>query len=208
MNDVIVEWAAFSRKPGVTEAALVAQSDAMQRAFLSQQPGYRSRDLVKLDDNRYADLVFWETSVLAEAAMARAPSNEVCVAYFALLEGDATPLVGARLRRYDASATLADVGGIEFSRFAPLPGVSDAALVSTATRMTRDLYQGESGFLRHMVVKSHDGEYADVVLATSAKRASELCAKWEPPPHHAAYRDYVKAIDPESIALGFYDALR
>jgi hypothetical protein len=208
MTDVVVEWVAFSLQPGVTEATLQARSDAMQREFLSQCDGYRSRDLLKLDDSQYADCVIWESKAKADAAMANAAEHASCAEYFALLEVSAAPMVGVPLRRYDEFAALAEVGGIEFSPFKPLPGASDASIASAAVRMADALYADEPGFVAHWVVKSDSGQYADVVLASSATRATELCGKWGPPPHEPSCRDYLAAIDPTSVQLGFYERVR
>ena len=94
-NGVVVEWAPFRLAPGADEAALLEASDALQRDFLRQQPGFVRRDLLRAADGQWADLVVWKDEPSAMAAMSAAESSTVCSVYFRLIAGAEGHDVGA-----------------------------------------------------------------------------------------------------------------
>ena len=204
-----IEWAAFRLQPGVTVDALRQASQQMQAQFLSTQPGFVSRQLVALGEQRYADLVQWTTPQAAAQVMERAPQHLACAAYFGLMAAAEAPRMGEVLDQHGRPGAIGDrgdkqPGGLEFSRFRPLPGVSDAELAAAAARTAAGLYQGEPGFQDHLVVRNDRGEYADVMLADSAARARALCERWGTGPFHPACQDYLALIDPSSMQIDFW----
>jgi hypothetical protein len=86
-DDAVIELAPFRLRDGVTEAALLAAADAIQRDFLARQPGFVRRDLARGEDGRWADVVYWADGASAAAAMAAAMASPSCGAYFALMLG-------------------------------------------------------------------------------------------------------------------------
>jgi hypothetical protein len=211
-----IEWVEFKLHDAVTDAQFLAASEAFQADFLDLQSGYRQRTLVRLGkQGHYADLVHWTGAKNMEAAMAAAKAYPACQAYFALLEVCNPPSLGKAVAQYDKLNTLSatdpfdpTLGGMEFSLFKPKPGVTDQALHQAAQRMADGLYRGQAGFLHHSVVKSESGIYADVVLASSGKRAAELCASWGTGPYAQPCQDYLDTIILESVQLEFFDTLR
>lgn len=103
MTEPVVEWAPFSLKPGVTPAALLDASDALQRDFLAPAPGFLRRELVA-DGNRYVDIVWWRDRVALDRAMATVAASPACNAYFALMntsaDGAAAMEIFATVKRY------------------------------------------------------------------------------------------------------------
>lgn len=86
MTNHVVEWAPFSVREGVAEAALIAASEKLQREFLAGQDGFVRRELVKGQGRSYVDLVWWNSMETAEAAMTKVMESAVCREYFALME--------------------------------------------------------------------------------------------------------------------------
>ena len=86
MSGSIIEWAPIRLAEGKTEADLLAASAKFQKEFLDSQPGFLRRELLRLAEGRYADIVHWRTMADAEAIMAKAPSSPACLAYFATME--------------------------------------------------------------------------------------------------------------------------
>ena len=84
---VVIEWAPFRLRAGVTEAQLLEASEAIQREFLSGQPGFLHRELARGPDGVWADVVHWADGAAAEAAMATAATSLACRAYFELIVG-------------------------------------------------------------------------------------------------------------------------
>ena len=84
---VVIEWAPFRLRDGVTEAELLAASDAIQREFLGRQPGFVRRELARGTGGLWADVVHWADGAAAEAAMATAATSPVCRTYFGLMVG-------------------------------------------------------------------------------------------------------------------------
>jgi hypothetical protein len=96
MNELTIEIAPFRLAPGVTEAALIAASAALQRDFLAGRPGFLRRELLRTGEG-FADLVLWENAAAAEAAMAEVGRSAACAAYFRLMAAeDADPTAGVR----------------------------------------------------------------------------------------------------------------
>jgi hypothetical protein len=82
-----IEWAPFSLAEGVDEASLLAASEALQREFLSQQPGFVRRELLRGHGNQWVDLVYWASQEAAETAMQNVAGSPVCHRYFSLMAG-------------------------------------------------------------------------------------------------------------------------
>ena len=107
---VVIEWAPFRLAAGVSEAALLDASEALQRDFLQHQPGFLGRELLRGPDGQWADLVVWESRAAAERIMPAMGASPACHAYFALMQGASTADPGAgvlhleRVRRYEARA--------------------------------------------------------------------------------------------------------
>jgi heme-degrading monooxygenase HmoA len=104
MPQNIVETARIRLRPGASEAELIAASDRFQKAFLDAQPGFVRRELLRLDDREFLDLVHWRDRAAADAVMERAMDSEHCRAYFALMEMG-TAEVGEGVRHYASLAT-------------------------------------------------------------------------------------------------------
>jgi hypothetical protein len=86
MTGHVVEWAPFSIREGVGEAALLAASERLQREFLARQDGFVRRELIKGAERGYVDIVWWTSQETAEAAMAKVMESAICRDYFALME--------------------------------------------------------------------------------------------------------------------------
>ena len=86
-STLTVEWAPFTVVEGVDEATLLAASNALQMDFLSKQPGFINRDLLKGNDNQWVDIVYWNSRDEAEQAARNAANSPVCYKYFALMVG-------------------------------------------------------------------------------------------------------------------------
>jgi len=94
-----IEFAAFTLAEGVDEMTLMAASDALQKDFLSQQYGFLKRDLVRVGDRRWADVIYWDSRESVEQAMEHAPQNPAALQYFQLMAptGESDPSAGLML---------------------------------------------------------------------------------------------------------------
>jgi hypothetical protein len=88
MTDQIIEWAPFTLREGVSEAALTDASRLIQGEFLSRQEGFLYRQLVRESEGKYADIIWWSSLAAAEAAMAKAATSPACGGYFDLMYVD------------------------------------------------------------------------------------------------------------------------
>ena len=98
----VIEWAPFRPRPGVTEEAILAASEVLQRDFLGRQPGFRRRELLRAADGAWVDLVEWADEASAHAIVAEIAASPACQAYVHLMEGADTmdPAAGVlHLRR-------------------------------------------------------------------------------------------------------------
>lgn len=81
----VIEWAPFHLAPGVSEAALLAASKALQEDFLARQPGFVGRELLRGAGGRFVDMVRWGDRASAETAMVHSSRSAACARYFALM---------------------------------------------------------------------------------------------------------------------------
>jgi hypothetical protein len=84
-----IEWAPFALAEGVDEATLLAASEAMERDFLSRQPGFLRRELLRGASGQWVDIIHWESRVAVEEAMRVAQASPACQRYFTLMAVDA-----------------------------------------------------------------------------------------------------------------------
>ena len=91
-----IEFATFTLAEGVDESTLIVAADALQRDFFSRQKGFIKRDLVRVAERKWADVIYWESRDSAEQAMQVAPSNPAALQYFQLMvnDGESDPASG------------------------------------------------------------------------------------------------------------------
>ncbi len=83
---LIMEWAPFTLRAGVSEESLLAASDEIQKQFLEKQAGFIQRHLVKKGPGSYIDLVEWRDQSALDEAMRQVNSSSSCMKYFALMQ--------------------------------------------------------------------------------------------------------------------------
>ncbi len=86
MSNNVIEIAEIRLAEGRTVQDLLAASERFQNEFLSAQPGFIGRDLVRTDDGSYADIVRWDSVEAATAIMDKAANSEACQRFFAVME--------------------------------------------------------------------------------------------------------------------------
>jgi hypothetical protein len=107
MATVTIEWAPFTLVNATDEARLLSASDALQRDFLSKQPGFVRRELLKGRDGQWVDLVYWESDEAAAEAMRRATGSVVCTEYFQLMVGADLPDFGSGVLHFSRAKSYA-----------------------------------------------------------------------------------------------------
>ncbi|WP_136660030.1 antibiotic biosynthesis monooxygenase [Nitratireductor sp. XY-223] len=106
MSRTIVETAEIKLREGVTEAEFIEASKTFQREFLSGKKGFLRRELLKLDERNYVDLVHWESRAAADEVMNLVGESNACRAFFSYMEMDeANPSDG--VNHYESLAVYA-----------------------------------------------------------------------------------------------------
>ncbi len=103
---------------------------------------------------------------------------------------------------------ITDFAGMEFAPFKLKQGIAEEALFAAVEQMVNGLYEGDPRFLGHAVLKGEGGSYVDVVFATSAQGARELCGKWGTGPFATQCLAYLEKIEEDSSSIGFYQRVR
>jgi hypothetical protein len=84
----VLELVVFKLKPGATREQLLATVDGVSE-WAGSQPGFVSRDLAyAADEDRWIDVVWWESLEDAEAAAGAAVSSPSCAPMFELIDDD------------------------------------------------------------------------------------------------------------------------
>jgi hypothetical protein len=87
--------------PVTDDAPLPAAADRVQTEFLSKQPGFIRRELLKGKENQWVDMIYWTCLEAAEQAERNAASSPVCSTYFTLMaHADAGVLHFERVKTY------------------------------------------------------------------------------------------------------------
>jgi hypothetical protein len=90
MEPKVLELVAVSLKDGATRDQLLATVDSVSD-WVATQPGFVSRDLsYSAADDRWIDLIWWESLAEAESAATAAMSSESCAPMFALIDFEST----------------------------------------------------------------------------------------------------------------------
>ena len=82
---MVIEWAPFHLARHATESELLEASEALQREFLDQCPGFLRRELLRGPGGQWADLVFWTDEESAQAATKLIGDSAVCLRYFSFM---------------------------------------------------------------------------------------------------------------------------
>ena len=102
---VAVEWAPFVKATGVTEQQLVSAADRVNFEFLTKQPGFIKRELIKKSDMEYADVIHWNTKQEAVAAGEKVFNCGECNEYFKLMDMEASANAGKGFSHYEILKT-------------------------------------------------------------------------------------------------------
>ncbi len=84
--DPIIEWAPFEVKNGVSDESIMLAAQAVEEGFLVKQPGYIKRSLLKDSNDRWVDIVYWQSEEEAQSAAGKALESPICFDYFALMK--------------------------------------------------------------------------------------------------------------------------
>ena len=99
-NNAVVEWAPFVKIAGVSDQDLISAATKVHLDFLSIQPGFIKRELVKKSESEYADIVYWSTQKNAVTAGDKVKKCTVCVEYFKLMDMKSSETSGAGFSYY------------------------------------------------------------------------------------------------------------
>lgn len=88
MTAQVIEIAKIKLAADVSEDELIAASDRFQREFLAGQPGYLGRDLVRIAEGSYADIIRWEGADAAQAVLTKLSASPACRDYFSIMDAD------------------------------------------------------------------------------------------------------------------------
>ena len=84
-GEVAVEWAPFIKAPDVSDEQLIARANVVNSDFLIKQKGFIKRELIKKNNNEYADVIYWETKSDAVSAGEKVNTCVTCGEYFQLM---------------------------------------------------------------------------------------------------------------------------
>ena len=95
----VIEVASFQLKQGVTPAEFAVVDKAMEREYISKQPGFLSRESAVGPNNEWLVIVHWKSLTDADASMASFEKAAPTAAFMAKL--DASTMV---MKRYQKQA--------------------------------------------------------------------------------------------------------
>jgi hypothetical protein len=89
-SERVLELVVFKLKDGATREQLLATVDGVS-LWASTQPGFISRDLAyAAAEDRWIDILWWESLADAESAATAAMSSPSCAPMFALIDDEST----------------------------------------------------------------------------------------------------------------------
>ncbi|WP_428244375.1 hypothetical protein [Gynuella sp.] len=90
MSQTITVLAPIKLAAGKTETELLTASERFQAEFVCHQPGIIRRELVRRDDGQFMDIIQFKDRKSLEDVMAEEQQSEVCMAFFAIMDMNAT----------------------------------------------------------------------------------------------------------------------
>jgi len=101
LSATIVEWAPYKKHKTTELQELIYAADLVNKQFLSQQPGFIKRELVRKSENEFADILHWESLDDAHKAAMKVESCHVCLEYFGLMDQKESKKSGAGFSYYE-----------------------------------------------------------------------------------------------------------
>jgi hypothetical protein len=80
-----VEVVVFSAKDGVSDMSILESAEGMLDT-MKKWDGFISRELIKVGNGKWIDVVHWSDPESAESAQHRAMESDSCLLFFSLLE--------------------------------------------------------------------------------------------------------------------------
>ncbi len=94
-NEKVLELVVFGLNDGVSREQFLATNDSVSD-WARHQPGFISRELVEAED-RWIDVVWWESLEQAKAAADAAMTSESCAPMFGLIDTESTLMIHGSL---------------------------------------------------------------------------------------------------------------
>lgn len=91
--------------------------------------------------------------------------------------------------------------GFEFAVFKAKEGVTEEDLLTLSKEVDDRFLSNEEELLSHFLLKGKDGLYADVAIATTQKKAEEICQLWL---HNDVAKRYLELLDETSVDMTFW----
>jgi len=98
---MVIAFAPFRLKDGITEQQLLAASDAFETDFVRHQTGILRRVLVKDDKSGFADIVFFDEIAAIDRVVEAERASDVCAPFLALMDEDGDHRVYEVLKTYE-----------------------------------------------------------------------------------------------------------
>jgi hypothetical protein len=80
-----IEWVPFHVGAGVDDTDFINAADALTREFLSAQPGFVRRELLRAADGSWVDCVAWRAAADHHSAMERMSASPAALHFMSLL---------------------------------------------------------------------------------------------------------------------------
>ncbi len=88
MNSTITVLAHIKLKNGVSEAALIANSDKFQSEFVDKQDGVLRRELVRKSEGKYIDIIQFQSKDHMDKVVELEQQSAICGEFFSLMDMD------------------------------------------------------------------------------------------------------------------------
>jgi len=95
-------------------------------------------------------------------------------------------------------------GGVEFATFRLKQGVSEARLIELSNRVEAEFLCQQQELVFHVLLRGHNGVYADVAIASSQQKAEEYCRQWLDNP---VARQYLELLDDHTVDMSFWSRI-
>ncbi len=92
-----VELAYFKQNANVTQSQILNAAKAMD-STIHHWPGFISRELVHLGENKWVDIVHWSDANAANQAVQKAMHSDVCLTFFSLIQSSESDMHHGEIR--------------------------------------------------------------------------------------------------------------
>ena len=198
---VVLEVTTFKIRTTASASAFQKLDAEVESNFTSKQPGFIKRQSGINDQGEYVVLVYWNTSIDADASMQKFMGDASVAKYASMIEGSTM-----KMARYTVEEGFKTDNSsfVEVMSYKTTDGVDEKSLAKINKKVEAKVTAPKAGFVQRLTGSAEDGTQL-VVIYWDNKANSD--AALQPFMEHELSQKFMGMMDQSSIQMGRYQTL-